>query len=103
MATVLTLVAGIILGFRPLSIQYSMDIGFHQTQSHFDSMLMLGIFWLPKYIKYYAFETEFNWDDFVLATIILFCVNGSLVSFGIGLQYGNSGILMALENTKPIP
>lgn len=59
---------------------------------------------MPYYIKYYAYDDNvFGWYDFWLSVIILFSVNGALVAIGLALQYGNSGILMALENTKPIP
>ena len=98
-AIMFAIMAAFCFSLRPLTVQYSMDLGVDISQSFYDCNLMGFIIVLP----FLAFQkVSFEWVDIITASASLFFGSLGHLLYGFGIQYGVAGPVEAIENIKCI-
>ena len=97
-ALMFALFTSVFMSLRPLSMKYSLDVGFDVSQSFYDCNFFQSVVMFPFFVTFGNFE----WFDIGLMFFgVSFLVIGN-IALGKAVQYGNAGPVEAIENTKVV-
>ena len=102
-AIIFALCTGLVFSLQPLTMKYSMDVGFDFDQSWYDCQGFMSIGLAPFFL-YYVFteENAYSSKNILYAFVAITLCNFGIICIGKGIQCGHAGPVQAIENSKTI-